>query len=211
LAKGAVLFLFGRLFMAAALHMMRRHIPEETALVMAAWWWPAFIGMLGIIVAGLMAWIGQARLTGLVPGYRGARAVGTIFGITALGAASHFVTPLLLLDEMAGFGNLVPFLVTTLTLALIFGLAARTGPPIPKYFMIFPILASFLAGTTLFMASKPQIWSTTGLALAIALIAYLRHKVAVARGLEEHEPNDEQAAEKDNERLMKLRKTLKRH
>jgi len=211
LAKGALLFLFGRLFMMAVLYLMRHHIPEATALVMAAWWWPATIGMLGIIAAGLMAWLGQARLAALVPGSRGAHAVGTIFGITALGAASHFVTPLLLLDEMAGFGNLVPFLVTTLTLALVFGLAARTGPPVPNYFMVFPILASFLAGTALFMASYALLWATTGLALAIALAAYLRHKVAVAVGLEEHKPNDEQAAEKDHERLIKLRETLKRH
>jgi len=94
---------------------MRRNIPEETALVMAAWWWPAIIGMLGIIAAGLVAWIGETRLTALVPGSRGARAVGTIFGITVLGAASHFVTPLLLLDEMAGFGNLVPSISSRFT------------------------------------------------------------------------------------------------
>lgn len=208
---GGLLFLYGRAFMIIVIMLMRRSIPEETALISAAWWWPAVVGMLGIILVGFVAWVGQARLTDIMAGSRGARAVGTIFGITALGAASYFVTPLLLLDEVAGFGNLIPFLISVLTLSLTFGYAARSGPPVPHYFMVFPFLVSFLAGTALFMASRELLWGVAVLSLAIALIAFLRHRLAVAGGWEEQESTEEEAAFRDQERLKKLREKIKSH
>ena len=205
---GALLFIYGRLFMEIVNYLIRGYIPEETALVAAAWWWPVLNGLLAIVLVGLFAWLGQARLTNMLPGMRGARAVGTIFALSALGAASFFVSPLLLLDGTAGFANFIPFLIASISLALLFGFAARTGPPVPHYFVIFPLLIAPLVGTSLYMASTPLIWLTTGTALAPCLAAWIRHRIAVAQGWEEPESTDDEAALHDHEGLIKLRKKL---
>ena len=49
-----------------------------------------------------------------------------------------------------------------------------------------------------------------GIGVRLAVGAVLRHKVAVASGWEEHEPNEKEAAEKDYERLIESSKKLKR-
>lgn len=208
LAIGALLFTFGRLFIVVTVAWLSRWMPDEAADVAAAWWWPSLIGLIAINLVGFVAWMGQAKLTNVVPGMRGARAVGTIFALPTLGAASCFITPLLLLDGVQGFANFVPFLIASLCLAMLFGFAARTGPPVPHYFMIFPLLISPLVGTSLFMASTSLIWISAGIALAPCLAAWLRHRAAVARGWEEPEPTADEAAHMDHEGLMKLRQKL---
>ncbi len=88
LGIGLVLFIFGRVFVLVALVVMQKAIPDSSALALVAWWWPAILGLLAILGVGLVAWLGQARLTNIIPGARGERAVGSIFALTALGAAS---------------------------------------------------------------------------------------------------------------------------
>jgi hypothetical protein len=209
LVIGAALFLFGRIFAIAVIVILRRFIPEASALAAAGWWWPASLGLLIILGGGSMAWIGQARMTDIVPGSRGARAVGTIFTLVALGACSHFVAPLLILDRGAGWLNFVPFLLAALGLALLFAFAARTGPPVPHYFTIGPVLLAPLVGLALMMASPSQLWLTVGAGAVLCLAAWIRHRVAVSRGTEEPEPDPDQAAEIDKEKLMKVEKKLK--
>ena len=209
LVFGAVLFLFGRLFAIAVIVILRRFIPDASALAAAAWWWPAALGLLVILAGGSMAWIGQARLTDIVPGSRGARAVGTIFALVAIGACSHFVAPLLILDQGAGWLNFIPFLLTALSLALLFAFAARSGPPVPHYFTIGPVLVAPLVGVALMTASPGRLWLTVAASAVLCLAAWIRHRVAVARGTEEPEPDPDQAAKIDKEKLMKVEKRLK--
>ncbi|MGB5815460.1 MAG: ABC transporter C-terminal domain-containing protein [Thermoanaerobaculia bacterium] len=204
LAIGAALFVFGRLFAIVLIGLLRRFIPDASALAAAAWWWPALLGIMIILGGGLIAWIGQARLTDIVPGARGARAVGTIFALVAMGAASHFVAPLLIFDPGTGLANLLPFLLATLSLALLFAFAARTGPPVPHYFTIGPLLVAPLVGMSLMVASPPLLWLTVGASVVLCAAAWIRHRIAVARGTEEPEPSPEEAAEIDKEKLMKI-------
>ncbi len=203
-AVGGALFLFGRFFMVAVLFVSRKYIPGATDIAAAAWWWPALLGVMVVIAGGLVAWIGQARLTEVVPGTRGARAVGSIFALTALGASSKFVAPPLLLDGAAGVQTYLPFLIATLILALLFAFAARTGPPVPHYFMIGPLLLAPLLGMALLMASPARLWAVVGASAVVSVVAWIRHRVAVARGTEEPEPTTEEAAEADSEKLIKL-------
>ncbi len=210
LVIGATLFLFGRIFAIAVIYLLRRFIPDASALAVAAWWWPALVGLLVILGGGLVAWIGQARMTDIVPGTRGARAVGTIYVLVAMGACSHFVAPLLILDRGAGWANLSPFLLAALSLALLFAFAARTGPPVPHYLTVGPVLVAPLVGLALMMASPSRLWLTVGASAVLRLTAWIRHRVAVARGTEEPEPDRDQAAEMDKERLMKVEKGLQK-
>jgi len=205
---GMILFAFGRVFVLANLVLLRKVIPDPSALAAVAWWWPAILGLLAILGVGLVAWVGQARLTDIIPGARGARAVGSIFALTALGAASYFVAPLLLLDGSSGFSCLVPFILASLGLAVLFGFAARTGPPVPYWFAIGPFFAAPLVGTSLLMASPGWLWSTVGLTGAMGLAAWIRHRYAVAHGTEEPEPTSEEAAAADQQRLAKLQERL---
>jgi hypothetical protein len=198
LATGAGFYLFGRFFMIGTIWLMHRHMPEETDLMISSLWWPMLIGAMGIVLVGLIAWMGQARVTAIIAGARGARAVGSIFALTALGSASYFVMPLFLLDESRGLASLFPYVVSTLSLALVSGLAARTGPPIPHYFIIFTSL----------IASR--LWGVAGLSLTVCGVAWLRHRVAAAQGWEETEPTEAQAVKTDSERLLKLRSKLLR-
>ena len=207
-AIGVGLFLFGRFYVLVIVVLMRRFLPASNDLVLAAFWWPASLGLLTILGGGLFAWLVQARLTDIMPGTRGARAVGTIFALTALGACSYFVEPLLLLDGAAGTGNLVPFVIATLGLAVLFGFAARTGPPVPHYFMLGPLAVAPLVGVSLLMASPLRLWLCVGLVGLLAALALARHRYAVAHGTEETEPTQEEAAAKDQERLERLRKKL---
>ena len=209
LAIGTALFLFGRIFAVAVIIILRKFIPDASALAVAGWWWPAALGLLVILGGGSMAWVGQARLTDIVPGSRGARAVGTIFALVAMGACSHFVTPLLILDRGAGWLNFIPFLLAALSLALLFAFAARSGPLVPHYFTIGPVLVAPLVGMALMMASPSRLWLTVGASAVLCLAAWIRHRVAVARGTEEPEPDPDQAAEIDKEKLMKVEKRLK--
>ncbi len=209
LVIGAALFLFGRIFAIAVIIILRKFIPDASALAVAGLWWPGALGLLVILGGGSMAWIGQARLTDIVPGSRGARAVGTIFALVAIGACSHFAAPLLILDRGAGWLNFIPFLLAALSLALLFAFAARSGPPVPHYFTIGPVLVAPLVGMALMMASPSRLWLTVAASAVLCLAAWIRHRVAVARGTEEPEPDPDQAAEIDKEKLMKVEKRLK--
>jgi hypothetical protein len=210
LAIGGLFYLYGRLFMILAVWLMHRYIPEQTALIISAIWWPSIMGLMAILLVGLVAWLGQARLTNVVAGARGARAVGSIFSLASLGAGSYFVMPLLLLDEMMGLATLLPYMLSAVSLALLFGFAARTGPPVPHYFVFFPMIIAPLAGIALFMASPAKSWGVASLSLLVCGIAWIRHRMAVRYGWEEPEPSDADAAEADQERLLKLRGKLLR-
>jgi hypothetical protein len=209
LAVGGVLCLFGRVFIVVAVVLLRRVMPDASAMVAAAWWWPAALGLLAILGGGLMAWIGQARLTDIVPGARGARAVASIFALVALGVSSYFVAPLLLLDESGGFASLLPWILASVSLAILFGAAARTGPPVPHYFMIGPLLVAPMVGVCLLMASPRLLWATVGASGVLCLAAWVRHRYALAHGTEEPEPSPEEAAQADRRTLMELGKKLK--
>jgi len=50
---------------------------------------------------------------------------------------------------------------------------------------------------------------TVGASAVLCLAAWIRHRVAVSRGTEEPEPDPDQAAEIDREKLMKVEKKLK--
>ena len=207
-AIGATLFVFGRVFIIVVVILLMRVVPDPSALVAAAWWWPAVLGLLAVLGGGLAAWVGQARLTDVVPGARGARAVGSIFALVAIGTSSYFVAPLLLLDEGRGFASLVPYVLASVALAMLFGFAVRTGPPVPHYFSIGPLLVAPLLGVCLLMASPSRLWMVTGLAGALSLAAWARHRYTVAHGSEEPEPSPEAAAEADQQKLKKLGEKL---
>ncbi|MFW2438919.1 MAG: DUF3488 domain-containing protein [Arenicellales bacterium] len=208
LAIGASLFIFGRTFIAIAVTFLRKVVPDSSAMIAVAWWWPALVGLLAILGSGLVAWIGIALLTDKLPGARGARAVGSMFAMVALGAISYFVMPLLLLDGSRGFASLVPFVVASVGLAVVFGLAARTGPPVPHYFTVGPLLLAPLAGVSLLMASPGLLWVMVGLTAVLCLVAWVRHRVKLAHGTEEPEPSPEEAAQADQQKLVKLSKKV---
>lgn len=59
------------------------------------------------------------------------------------------------------------------------------------------------------MVANPHLlWLTVALSAVLCLAAWIRHRVAVARGTEEPEPSPEEAAEVDTERLMKLEQKI---
>jgi hypothetical protein len=207
-AVGATLFVFGRAFIIIVVFFLMRIKPDPSALVAAAWWWPALLGLLAVLGGGSAAWIGQARLTNVVPGARGARAVGSIFALIAMGTSSYFVAPLLLLDQGRGFASLVPYVLTSVALALIFAFAVRTGPPVPHYSALGPLLLAPVLGVCLLMVSPTRLWATAALAGALSLAAWFRHRYALAHGTEEPEPSPEAAAEADQQKLEKLSEKL---
>jgi len=208
LASGLVFFSFGRVFLVAAVALLRKVIPDASAMVAAAWWWPAALGLLAILGGGFLAWVGQAWLTDIVPGARGARAVASIFALVALGASSYFVAPLLLLDESGGFASLVPLILASVSLAVLFGFGARTGPPVPHYFTIGPLIVAPVVGVCLLMASPGRLWAMVCASGLLCLAAWIRHRYAVAHGTEEPEPSPEEAAQADQKKLVDLGKKL---
>lgn len=207
---GLGLFAFGRFFALASVFMLNRIAPSPEALLTAAWWWPCLLGLLIILGSGCVAWVAQAQITNVIPGVRGARAVGTIFGLSALGGMSQFVAPVLLLEEAAGYAVLIPFFLCGLMLAVLFGFAVRTGPPVPHYFAFGPLLIGSFIGFALLKVSSALLWMVTLATSVLCVAAVIRHFYAVARGVEEPELSSEAAAEADTERLMKLSKRLAR-
>lgn len=207
-AIGVALFVFGRIFIMIAVMFMRKITPDPYAMIAVSWWWPALIGLLTILAGGLAAWIGIAILTNKIPGASGARAVASIFVLVTIGACSYFVTPLLLLDGSRGFANLTPFVLASVGLATVFGMAIRTGPPVPHYFAIGPLLLAPLAGICVLIASPSLLWAMVGLTGILYLIALVRHRVKLAHGTEEPEPSAEEAAQKDQQTLVELSKKL---
>jgi len=207
LLVGATLFASGRVFIVLTVIVLRE-VPESSALAIAAWWWPALLGLLAVLGGGLVAWIAQAQLTNVVPGARGARAVSSIFALVAMGTSSYFVAPLLLLEESRGFASLVPFVLASVSLAVIFGFAARTGPPVPHYFAIGPLVLAPVLGACLLMISPRALWVMVGWSAALCLAARVRHRHCLAHGTEEPEPSPEEAATADQKRLARLGKKL---
>ena len=134
--------------------------------------------------------------------------MGSIFGLVALGVCSYFVTPILLLDGSHGFYNIIPLVLLSTSLAVLCGFAARTGPPVPHYFMVGPLLIAPLAGAVMLRALPEHLWILFGLSGLLGLVALARHRIMVARGTEELEPSAEEAAEADQQRLIKLGKKL---
>lgn len=205
---GVVLFVYGLLFIIIAVALLRKIIPDSTSMANQAMWWPAVLGYCTILTGGLFAWIGQALLTDVIPGARGGRAVGAIFGIVALGTCTYFIMPMLLLDGSLGFVNVIPTVLSCVSLAVVFGLAARTGPPVPHYFMAGPLLIAPLAGSWMLKAVPEQLWALAGICGFLCLVAGVRHRIMVARGMEEKEPSAEEAAQADKEILVRLSKKI---
>ncbi len=210
LAIGASLFALGRIFLILVVFVARKVIPDSNAMVAAAVWWPALLGLLAVLGGGLAAWVGQAQLTDIVPGARGARAVGSIFALVAMGTSSYFVTPLLLFAEQRGFASLIPFVLASVILSVVFGFAARTGPPVPHYFAVGPLALAPLLGLCVFMVSPRSLWMMVGLSGSLGMAAWVRHRYAVAHGTEEPEPTAEEAAQADHQMLDKLSKKIKK-
>ena len=207
---GLGLFAYGRLFAIGSVMVLNRIAPSPEALLSAAWWWPSLLGLLIIIGSGSVAWIAQAQFTSVIPGARGARAVGTIFALSALGGMSYFVAPVLLLEETAAYAVIIPFVLCGLMLAVLFGFAVRTGPPVPHYFAFGPLLITPFIGFALLKVSPALLWMVAVTASVLCIVAVIRHFYAVKKGVEEPELSSEAAAEADTQRLMKLSKRLAR-
>lgn len=181
-------------------------------MLAASWWWPALAGVLATLGGGLVAWIAQAQLKELLPKAGNARSVASLFALVALGSAAYFVHPVLLLEGARGFTTLIPFVLASISLAILFAFAVRTGPPVPHYFAFGPILVAPLLGVSLMMVSPTALWSVVGASSALCLLAFFRHRYAVAHGTEEPEPNAAEAAQLDQERLLKVgNKLVKKH
>ncbi len=206
---GAILFGFGFVCMILAVHFLTKIVPNPAATVAGSWWWPALFGPATIIGPGLVAWMLEARLSASMPGPGGDRAVASIFALAAMGACAWFLGPLLLLERSHGFASFVPFVLASTSLAMLFGFAMRTGPPVPSGFIIGPLLLSPLVGIGVFMVSPRLLWILVGVSAALHATATLRHRYAVAHGTEELEPGEEEAARADAEKLKKISDKLK--
>lgn len=210
MAIGAGLFLFGRLFAIGAIVALGRVAPDPSDLAAATWWWPAVLGLVAVLFGGVIAWLAQAKLTDIVPGTRGARAVGTIFGLTALGSSCYFIAPELLLNQSEAYITLGLFISSSVALAVLFAFAIRTGPPVPLYFVIGPLVLSPLLGVSLLMGSLTGLCGIATFTVALYVAAIVRHRYAVAHGTEKPGLDQEQAARADQERLERLAKRLKK-
>ena len=104
--------------------------------------------------------------------------------------------------ESPGFADLVPFVLASV------GLAARTGPPVPHYFTVSPLLLVPMAVICLLIASPGLLWAVTGLTSVLCLAAWVRHRVKLAHGTEEPKPSAEEAAQADQQKLVKLSQKL---
>jgi hypothetical protein len=60
------------------------------------------------------------------------------------------------------------------------------------------------------MDSLTGLWSIAALTFVLYVVATVRHRYAVAHGIEEQELDQEEAARVDQERLTKLGEKLKR-
>lgn len=58
------------------------------------------------------------------------------------------------------------------------------------------------------MVSATALWSLVGASSVLWLLTFLRHRYAVAHGTEEPEPNAVEAAQLDQERLLKVANKL---
>jgi len=209
MAIGAGLFLFGRIFAAAATVIFGRVAPQASDMIAASWWWPALLGLVTVLFGGAIVWLGQAKLTDVVPGARGARAVGAIFGLTALGSSCYFIAPELLWNQSEGYVILALFIPSSVALAVLFAFAVRTGPPVPTYFAIGPFVLTPFLGVSLLMDSLTGLWSIFALTFVLYVVATVRHRYAVAHGIEEQELDQAEAARVEQERLKKLAEKLK--
>jgi hypothetical protein len=209
-AMGAALFAVGRVFAFVAVMLLWKIIPHSDASAVGASWWPGLLGLTMILGSGLVAWIAQARASRIVPGSRSSRAVGMIFVIATIGATAYFIEPLLLLEPDRGMAIFVPLLLASALLAGLTGNAVRTGPPVPQYFVVGPILVAPLVGLSLFAMSSARLWILVGVSGALCLAAWIRHRYAVAHGLEEAKPDEAEAERADAERLEELGKKIEK-
>ena len=78
----------------------------------------------------------------------------------------------------------------------------------PTWFLVGPLLGAALVGLALFAMDARGLWGTALLGVLLVVLAVVRHKVAVARGTEEPEMDEEDAERVDAERLEKVAKGL---
>lgn len=168
------------------------------------------MGLVAVLFGGVVVWLAQAKLSNVVPGARGAVTVGTIFGLTALGSSCYFIAPELLLNQSEAYVTLALFIPSSVALAVLFALAIRTGPPVPMYFAIGPLVLSPLLGVSLLMDSLTGLWSIAVLTIVLYVVATVRHRYAVAHGTEEQELDQAEVAQTDQERIENLAKKLKK-
>ena len=208
LVVGAGLFVLGRVLAILLMVAGREIMPAFDAPAAPSVWWPAAVGIVVFLGTGFLGWLVKTRVVKSLPGGRTSRAVGTIYAVTALGAIAYFAEPLLLLDPVRGPALLPPLAIVTILLAGLTGYAARTGPPVPTWFLVGPLLGAALVGLALFAMDARGLWGTALLGVLLVVLAVVRHKVAVARGTEEPEMDEEDAERVDAERLEKVAKGL---
>ena len=177
---------------------------------MGSGWWPGLVGVVVILGSGFVAWLAQARLARIVAGSRTSRAVGTIYSLAAVGGCAYFFEPVLMLDPGAGVLVLVPLVLAAALLAGLTGYAIRTGPPVPLYFLLGVFIVAPAVGIALLAMSPRLLWATVVASVVLVALAITRHKYAMARGLEEAEPDEEAAKQADLERLEKLGKDFEK-
>lgn len=210
LAMGAALFLIGRVVAPLAVMGLRAVIPHPDASAAGSWWWPALLGLVTILGSGFVAWGAQARMSRIVPGSRTCRAVGMIFVLAALGACAYFIEPLLLLQPDRGLAVFVPLVLVSVALAGLTGYAARTGPPVPHYFILGSVVVALFVGMALLAMRPGLLWWTVVASGLLCALAAARNKYAVAHGLEEAEPEEDEAERLDFERLEELGKNVEK-
>lgn len=206
---GICLFAIGRGFSIACIVFLGRIGPDPNALVAATWWWPCLLGLSTVLLSGLAARLGQARLTDVVPGIRG-RAVGTVLGLTALGGASYFIAPVLLMDQSDGYLRIALYTGNAVAIAILFAYAVRSGPPVPTYFAIGPLLLAPALTSSLLMGFSQGLWTVTVLTVVLYASATVHHRYAAAHGTEEQASDAEDPSQVDQERLDRIAKKLHR-
>jgi hypothetical protein len=210
IVAGVALFAVGRAFAFVAVILLRKIIPDPDGSAAGAAWWPVLVALALILGSGFVAWLAQARLSNIVAGSRTSREVGMIFGMGALGAAAYFIEPLVLLEPDRGVSAFIPFALAGCLLAALAGYAMRTGPPVPRYFLLGPILVTPFVGLALFAVSPGRLWFLVGVSLLLCVAAWLRHLYAVGHGLEEAEFDESEAERTDEEILKQIGKKIEK-
>ena len=127
-----------------------------------------------------------------------------IFVIAGLGVCAYLIEPLLFLEPDQGLTVFTPLVLAVCLIAGLTGYAIRTGPPVPRYFLIGPVIITPLLGLALFSLSVRQLWILVGVNAVLCLLALLRRSYAVTRGIEEAQSEESEAKLADEQILDRI-------
>ena len=170
-AIGVLGFIWGRGMVLALAPLLAWNEPPADALVAAAFWWPAQVGVAVFLGPAVVAWYAEHRFNALGSAIALYKRWGAIFAVVALGGSAYMIQAALHYDGWDAWGMMVPLLVSGPLAAFIVGRALDKSDVVPLWGGAAATVVTLWMGFAWGHASTLQLWFCLFVMVGVATVS----------------------------------------